>query len=71
MESWDSDLSNNMYYVNVVKALILKDHNTFCKMTPTNKGEEPAKRFESTTSMLMQCLISKWFSKDQFWGFML
>ncbi len=40
MESWDSDLSNDMYFVKIIKSC-----DSIWNMTPPTKGEEPAKIF--------------------------
>ncbi len=45
MESWDSDLSNDMYFVKIIKDLILKDLNTCGILATPTKGEEPSKTF--------------------------
>ncbi len=45
MESWDSDLSNDMYFVKIIKSCDSIRLQYIWNMTPPTKGEEPAKRF--------------------------
>ncbi len=33
MESWESDLSDDMYFVKIINVLNLKDRNALCNMT--------------------------------------
>ncbi len=33
MESWESDLSDDMYFVKIIKSFDSKDHNILCNMT--------------------------------------